>query len=665
MNKGFKKRLTPKGTTIAKQGVPSNNSLEKVMANEINTEKDKIIAVNNTTVKKQLTPKGKTILRQDVISNNDLEVTGIESNTKKGKAITVNNKTLKKRLTPKGTTIIRTDVPSDSGLEVMNTESNTKKDKIITINDTTVKKQRIGVPFDKPNEGKTETVEEHITPTVIEEISHVNNMVDFQDFTVTVEEVPIVESLEDTPTDIPIQTVVPVAIEEISLSLVDVVEQPVEIEEVTYTEVGDLDDTGQEEYTVEVKQQEEVTTSEVQQEKVIKLEGDELTELQDRIENERTRFNEWGTLCVNYSQSIKCVTLAYCKENRKSLHLGTLIKDYKESKQPKVDYTIARELYNVIDLLQNYKGSTYRREISKLLEKRYTVSVNQSMQEYVQNLKPVYEVDITKRTSVTLSQLIIAYNQSIESKAFDINVYRTNREGVSVTPFISSYVNGLLLHKKPQRDIFLLSSKLVQYNEIITSQRVSIQVEKEQVQDTPASIDVNMTVATEVEDILSIDDTEFKHQFDGKEGQLDVEEELYEDHSYKEESQSNKEQEHLYKEEIETSKTQEEIYKGPTEEPKNNNNYIGFNKENEKEQEHFSKEETKVISEESKEIKAKEQTTKDDGVLYEKGMTLLEFLKANPSVRKAQDVAKYFSTAEIAYAVKHGQIFHKKGKLII
>ena len=56
---------------------------------------------------------------------------------------------------------------------------------------------------------------------------------------------------------------------------------------------------------------------------------------------------------------------------------------------------------------------------------------------------------------------------------------------------------------------------------------------------------------------------------------------------------------------------------------------------------------------------------KEDGIIFEKGMSLVEFLRKNKAVRDIAEVSKYYSKKDIDTAVKSGKVFKKKNKLII
>ena len=55
----------------------------------------------------------------------------------------------------------------------------------------------------------------------------------------------------------------------------------------------------------------------------------------------------------------------------------------------------------------------------------------------------------------------------------------------------------------------------------------------------------------------------------------------------------------------------------------------------------------------------------DNGVVYYRGMRLLEFLESNPTIRTFSDVSKYYHQEDIKMAIKYGQVLYKKGRLII
>lgn len=73
------------------------------------------------------------------------------------------------------------------------------------------------------------------------------------------------------------------------------------------------------------------------------------------------------------------------------------------------------------------------------------------------------------------------------------------------------------------------------------------------------------------------------------------------------------------------------------------------------------------IAEEPKQEKVLTEQTKeepivDEGVFYEKGMSVWDFVKANKDHNTESDVLKHFSVAEIQVAISHGQIFKRRGK---
>ena len=59
------------------------------------------------------------------------------------------------------------------------------------------------------------------------------------------------------------------------------------------------------------------------------------------------------------------------------------------------------------------------------------------------------------------------------------------------------------------------------------------------------------------------------------------------------------------------------------------------------------------------------KNSSDKGVIYEKGMSLVEFLRKNRKISDISDISKYYSKKEIDAAVKGGKVFKKKNKLII
>lgn len=52
-------------------------------------------------------------------------------------------------------------------------------------------------------------------------------------------------------------------------------------------------------------------------------------------------------------------------------------------------------------------------------------------------------------------------------------------------------------------------------------------------------------------------------------------------------------------------------------------------------------------------------------VRFNKGMTLVEFLRGNPKIRQESEVLEYFSKEEIKKAIKQGKIMCKKGRIIL
>ncbi len=54
----------------------------------------------------------------------------------------------------------------------------------------------------------------------------------------------------------------------------------------------------------------------------------------------------------------------------------------------------------------------------------------------------------------------------------------------------------------------------------------------------------------------------------------------------------------------------------------------------------------------------------DDAVYFE-GMTIVDFLKKNPTLRKDGDVLTYYSADQVRVAISQGRVFRKKGKLYV
>ena len=54
-----------------------------------------------------------------------------------------------------------------------------------------------------------------------------------------------------------------------------------------------------------------------------------------------------------------------------------------------------------------------------------------------------------------------------------------------------------------------------------------------------------------------------------------------------------------------------------------------------------------------------------DKITHNTRMTLLEFLRSNPSVNKPDVIEKYYSKAEIRKLIDSGSAFMKGGKIII
>ena len=53
------------------------------------------------------------------------------------------------------------------------------------------------------------------------------------------------------------------------------------------------------------------------------------------------------------------------------------------------------------------------------------------------------------------------------------------------------------------------------------------------------------------------------------------------------------------------------------------------------------------------------------GVVFESGMKLTEFLRANPTIRKKEDVLEYYSEDVIQRAVRIGAVAYMHGRLVL
>lgn len=53
------------------------------------------------------------------------------------------------------------------------------------------------------------------------------------------------------------------------------------------------------------------------------------------------------------------------------------------------------------------------------------------------------------------------------------------------------------------------------------------------------------------------------------------------------------------------------------------------------------------------------------GVVYESGMKLTDFLRANPTVRKKEDVLDYYSEDVIQRAVRIGAVAYMHGRIVL
>ena len=79
----------------------------------------------------------------------------------------------------------------------------------------------------------------------------------------------------------------------------------------------------------------------------------------------------------------------------------------------------------------------------------------------------------------------------------------------------------------------------------------------------------------------------------------------------------------------------------------------------------LSKENIKKHSTKTSESAPTSIINSDKGIIYEKNMSLVEFLRKNKSIRKVDDVLKYYTLKDINEAVKKGRVMKKKNKLFI
>ena len=79
----------------------------------------------------------------------------------------------------------------------------------------------------------------------------------------------------------------------------------------------------------------------------------------------------------------------------------------------------------------------------------------------------------------------------------------------------------------------------------------------------------------------------------------------------------------------------------------------------------LSKENIKKHSTKTSESAPTSIINSDKGIIYEKNMPLVEFLRKNKSIRKVDDVLKYYTLKDINEAVKKGRVMKKKNKLFI
>ena len=81
---------------------------------------------------------------------------------------------------------------------------------------------------------------------------------------------------------------------------------------------------------------------------------------------------------------------------------------------------------------------------------------------------------------------------------------------------------------------------------------------------------------------------------------------------------------------------------------------------------HKGRVDTASKSTESKVKKSRQDVIiEEDGVIFEKGMSLIEFLRKNKDINDIPEVLKYYSKKDIDAAVKSSKVFKKKNKLII
>lgn len=72
---------------------------------------------------------------------------------------------------------------------------------------------------------------------------------------------------------------------------------------------------------------------------------------------------------------------------------------------------------------------------------------------------------------------------------------------------------------------------------------------------------------------------------------------------------------------------------------------------------------TSTVSNTIKETESK--NTEETEVVFDKGMGLVEFLRANPKIRLEKEILSYFKGEEIVSAIRAGKILRKKGKIIL
>ena len=76
----------------------------------------------------------------------------------------------------------------------------------------------------------------------------------------------------------------------------------------------------------------------------------------------------------------------------------------------------------------------------------------------------------------------------------------------------------------------------------------------------------------------------------------------------------------------------------------------------------------KVGETSSTDIKNIEQVSiinNSSGIIFESGMSLVEFLRNNKGINEIAEILKYFSKKEIDSAIKGGKVYKKKNKIII